>query len=79
MQRPVWRRSGNSLEYERELSGGVHFLARATLEDNGVLFHYEFLNRSSKDYDMIYAVTDPSAHTEPEQDLLSRMQEGLPA
>ena len=59
MQRPVRRRSGNSLEYERELSGGVHFLARATLEDNGVLFHYEFLNRSSKDYDMIYAVTDP--------------------
>jgi hypothetical protein len=59
VQRPVWRRSGNSLEYERELSGGVHFLARATLEDDGVLFHYEFLNRSSKDYDMIYAVTHP--------------------
>jgi hypothetical protein len=58
-QKPVWHRTGNSIEYERDLDGGVHFLARATLEDDGVLFHYEFLNRSDTAYDMIYAVTDP--------------------
>ena len=34
-------------------------LARATLEPDGVRFHYEFLNRSSVPYEMIYAVTDP--------------------
>ncbi len=59
VQKPVWRKDGNSLEYERDLDGGVRFRARATLEDDGVLFHYEFLNRSTATYDMIYAVTDP--------------------
>jgi hypothetical protein len=34
-------------------------LARATLEDDGVRFHYQFSNRSDVVYDMIYAVTDP--------------------
>jgi len=34
-------------------------LARATLEPDGVRFHYEFLNRSNVAYEMIYAVTDP--------------------
>ena len=34
-------------------------LARATLQDDGVLFHYEFENRSGVDYTMITAVTDP--------------------
>jgi len=34
-------------------------LARATLEADGVRFHYEFRNRSDVAYDMIYAVTDP--------------------
>jgi hypothetical protein len=34
-------------------------LARATLQDDGVLFHYEFENRSDADYTMITAVTDP--------------------
>jgi len=58
-QKPAWREHGKSLEYERDLDGGVHFLARAMLEDDGVLFHYEFLNRSGTAYDMIYAVTDP--------------------
>lgn len=59
VQKPVWREAGNSLECERDLGGGVHFLARATLENDGVLFHYEFVNRSNSAYDMIYAVTDP--------------------
>ena len=34
-------------------------LARATLEDDGVLFHYEFENRSDVDYTMITSITDP--------------------
>jgi hypothetical protein len=58
-ERPAWRRVGNSLEYERDLPGAVHMLARATLEDDGVRFHYEFRNGSDLGYDMIYAVTDP--------------------
>lgn len=57
-QRPAWRRSGQSLEYEKEFEG-VHMLARATLEEDGVRFHYEFANRSDTVYEMIYAVTDP--------------------
>ena len=56
---PTWRRVGQSLQYEREFKDGVHFLARATVEDDGVLFHYEFLNHSNAAYDMVYAVTDP--------------------
>src|SRR5262245_39387013 len=31
---PHWRRVQNSIEYERDLPGDVHFLARATLEDD---------------------------------------------
>lgn len=58
-QRTVWQRVGNSLQYERDFKPGIHMVARATLEDDGVLFAYEFTNRSSVDYDMIYAVTDP--------------------
>jgi hypothetical protein len=58
-ERPPWRRTGRSLEYQRDLPGGVHLLARATLEGDGVRIHYEFTNNSSVAYDMIYAVTDP--------------------
>jgi len=58
-ERPNWRRVGRSLEYKRAFSGGVHLLARATLEEDGVRFHYEFTNGSDVAYDMIYAVTDP--------------------
>ncbi|MGH7492110.1 MAG: hypothetical protein ACREOO_06905 [bacterium] len=57
--RPAWQRVGRSLQYERDLPGAVHMIARATLEDDGVRFHYEFSNRSNVAYDMIYAVTDP--------------------
>lgn len=56
---PPWRRVERSLEYERGLPGGVHLLARASLEDDGVRFTYEFTNGSAEAYDMIYAVTDP--------------------
>jgi hypothetical protein len=57
--RPLWRRSSASLEYERDLGDGVHLLARATLEDDGVRFRYEVRNESRVAYDMIYAPTDP--------------------
>jgi hypothetical protein len=58
-ERPVWKKAGSSVEYERDFFGGVHMLARATLQDDGVDFHYEFENRSDVDYAMITAVTDP--------------------
>ena|ERR1700738_29647 len=58
-ERPAWKRVEQSLQYEKELPGGVHLLAKATLEDDGVRFHYEFNNRSGTAYEMIYAVTDP--------------------
>src|SRR5215217_3128508 len=44
--RTLWRRSGASLEYDRDLAGGLHLLARATLEDDGVRFRSEFRNDS---------------------------------
>jgi hypothetical protein len=58
-ERPHWRHVGRALEYERDLPGGVHLLARATLEDDGVRFRYQFTNNAATAYDMIYAVTDP--------------------
>jgi len=57
--RPLWQLVGNSLQYQKDFEPGIHMVARATLEDDGVRFHYEFANRSDVDYDMIYAVTDP--------------------
>ena len=57
--RPLWRRSDGSLEYQRDLGDGVHLLARATLEGDGVRFRYEVTNESRVAYDMIYAPTDP--------------------
>jgi hypothetical protein len=58
-ERPMWRRSERSLEYERSLSDGVHVLARATLDEDGVRFHFRFRNQSEVTYDMIYAPIDP--------------------
>ena len=58
-ERPAWRSDGRSLEYERNLPGKVHMLARATLDNDGVRIRYEFGNRSTVAYDMIQAVTDP--------------------
>ena len=53
------RHNGNNFEYQRELPRNIHMLARATLENDGLLFHYEFENRSDVAYDMLTAVTDP--------------------
>jgi len=58
-ERPSWQKVGQALQYERDFAGGIHMLARATLEEDGVRFRYEFTNRSATAYEMIYAVTDP--------------------
>jgi hypothetical protein len=57
--RTPWRRSDASLEYERDLGDGVHLLARATLEDDGVRFRYRVRNESRVAYQMVYVPTDP--------------------
>ena len=57
--RPLWRQVGQSLRYEKDFVGGLHMLATATLEDDGVRFRYDFVNRSRSAYEMIYAPTDP--------------------
>jgi len=54
----TWKKNGNALEYEKDF-GEVHLLARATLMEDGILFHYEFANSGTTDYDMVWAVTDP--------------------
>jgi hypothetical protein len=56
---PLWRQSGQSLEYEKDLAGGVHLRARATLDEDGVRFRLTVRNRSDKTYDLIYAPIDP--------------------
>src|SRR5215475_8719630 len=56
---PVWRVGAQSLEYEMNLQGNVHLVARATLEPDGIRFHYGFVNRSDTNYEFIEAVTDP--------------------
>ncbi len=56
---PDWRQIGQSFQYEKDFPPGIHFLARATLEEDGVLFHYEFANHSDIAYDMATAITDP--------------------
>jgi hypothetical protein len=55
---PRWTKSGNTLQYEEDF-GEIHLVARATLVNDGIVFRYEFVNRSATDYDMATAVTDP--------------------
>jgi hypothetical protein len=55
---PQWKKIGTTLEYARDF-GDIHFVAHATLADDGILFHYEFVNHSATSYDMVTAVTDP--------------------
>ncbi len=57
-----WRKAGNSLEYASDF-GKLHFVARATVVDDGIVFRYEFDNHSATDYDMVTAITDPRFHT----------------
>jgi len=58
-KRPAWRQVGQAIEYQRDFKPGIRMVARASLQDDGVLFHYEFGNRSDMDYAMVTAVTDP--------------------
>jgi hypothetical protein len=57
--RPNWRQVRNVLQYEAEVAPDIHFLAQVSLEADGVLYHYEFVNRSNVDFDSVQAVTDP--------------------
>jgi hypothetical protein len=57
--RPNWRQVRNVLQYEAEFAPDIHFLAQVSLEPDGVLYHYEFVNRSNVDFDSVQAVTDP--------------------
>lgn len=59
---PEWKKVGNALEYAIDF-GQLHFVARATLVDDGILFHYDFVNRDATDYDMVTAITDPRFDT----------------
>ena len=58
---PQWKKRGNALAYETDF-GQIHFVARATLVDDGILFHYDFANSGKTDYDMVTAITDPRFH-----------------
>jgi hypothetical protein len=58
-ERPLWRQSEQSLEYEKDLPGPVHMLARATLEKDGVRSYFTLRNQSNQKYDLIYAPIDP--------------------
>lgn len=58
-ERPLWRQSERAFEYEKTLPGPVHMLARATLEEDGVRFHFRLRNQSDQRYDLIYAPIDP--------------------
>jgi hypothetical protein len=58
-ERPLWRRSERSLEYEKNLPGPVHMLARATLDEDGVRFRFRLRNQSDRTYDLVWAIVDP--------------------
>ena len=62
-KRPDWKREGSTLTYTSEFAGGMHMVASATLERDGVLFRYEFENRSSAAFDAVQAITDPRMQT----------------
>ncbi len=59
---PRWTKVDNALEYASDF-GEIHFVARASLVDDGIVFRYEFANYSAVDYDMVTAITDPRFRT----------------
>jgi len=61
---PIWRRTGRSLEYEKNIPGKVHMLARATLEEDGVRFRFKLRNLSDITYDLVLAIVDPRLTSE---------------
>jgi hypothetical protein len=58
-ERPKWRKSEHALEYEQTFPGKIGMLARATLEEDGIRFHFRFSNLSDKKFDLVYAPIDP--------------------
>jgi hypothetical protein len=56
---PVWRLGEQSLAYEKSFPDGIHLLARATLADDGILFHYDFRNGSNTTFNLVWAPVDP--------------------
>jgi hypothetical protein len=56
---PVWRRDSQSIEYEKTFDDGIRMVAKATLEEDGVLFDYQFRNSSDTDFNFVWAPTDP--------------------
>ena len=58
---PRWTRVGNAIEYSSDFEK-IHFVARATLVADGIVFRYEFGNGSAIDYDVATAITDPRFH-----------------
>jgi len=57
----TWKKSGNALEYASDF-GEVHFIARATLVNDGIVFRYQFDNHSATDFDMVTAIAHPRFH-----------------
>ena len=55
---PLWHRTAEAIQYEADLTNGIHLLARTTLDDDGVLFHYELTNNSDSAFDVVSPVTD---------------------
>src|SRR5260370_24934022 len=50
---------GKELQWQTEFAPGIDFRARVSHEPDGVVYHYEFINRSDVDFDSVQAVTDP--------------------
>ena len=69
---PKWKRSERSLEYEKNIPGKINMLARATLEEDGVRFHFTIRNQSNMSYDLIYVPIDPRLTAEFYDDRLER-------
>jgi len=57
--RPHWNRSGDALEYTKDLSTGLQLLGRVTAHLDGLLLHYEFRNETDTDFDSVQAISDP--------------------
>lgn len=56
---PIWRKDGQSIEYEKTFDDGIRLVTKATLQQDGVLFDYTFKNSSAIDFNLVWAPTDP--------------------
>lgn len=69
---PKWKRTDRSLEYEKNIPGKVHMLARSTLDEDGVRFYFKIRNQSHMTYDLIYVPIDPRLTSEFHDERLER-------